>query len=178
MEYYQMVYAAQQYWSSYPSWEGFSPNYFTNNPAFQQLNQQPTEHQMASYEISSTANGDNRPTTPQRASPTQARDFKLKCKGCTRIYTSKKRLENHAARCLLIQGSKASIPAQFDCKKCTKSFKKRLGLVKHVALIHDGDEGQSDEEKKQLQQVSQRSQFHNVSWLAQSSCNSKQSQMK
>lgn len=105
-------------------------------------------------------------------SPTQARDFKLYCEGCLRCFTSRKRLQNHVVKC--IKKINAENPAAFPCRKCSKFFKKRSGLVRHSMKYHDisisfeDDESSEDIEMMENREESQakRSIFHSVALLA------------
>lgn len=159
----------QHYWN-YSPWQGFDSNYFMTTPAFQQLNSQIPVQESADIDL--TDDVDMPSATVVKKSPTQARDFKLFCEDCGRKFTSKKRLENHSIRCL----GKKIVSNPFPCNKCEKSFKKRSSMLKHSSLFHE-DVGKSQSSSKGVKQQRQQvdsprppAQFHNVLWLAQSSC--------
>lgn len=117
-------------------------------------------------------------------SKTQARAFMLICEKCKRVFTSKKRLENHLERCCL----KKDEINRFTCKECFKNFEKNAGLMKHAAKYHDKNieeeqilavspvpgealttENITRKPKQQLKAPSP-SIFHSISLLARSDC--------
>lgn len=58
--------------------------------------------------------------------PTQASNFKISCDVCTRVYSSRKRFENHLEKC----GILAEMKKLFNCADCQKHVRLKT-LIKH-----------------------------------------------
>lgn len=175
MENYLVGLYGYQMYTAYVSWLEYNHHIFLSMPAYQQLNNHKFVEQFISEPIDLT---EDEPTLPEseRQSPTQAKNFKLKCGGCMRSFTSKKRLENHASLCL---GKNMIKP--FACGKCTKAFKKSGGLQKHMKLAHaektekncqENSSGESQIKELGLTLPPVRSIFHSVNLLSRSAANS------
>lgn len=103
------------------------------------------------------------------SSPTQARDFKVKCEKCQRAFTSRKRQQNHMKRCIVERGKASMKP--FVCRECSRRFMKRAGLAKHTEKFHR--ETVAVRPEVQFYPEASRSIFHSINLLAESDCNSK-----
>lgn len=99
----------------------------------------------------------------------EALDFKLTCENCKKNLTSKKRYENHLAKCNNKSSSEKSMEKPFPCGECFKRFMKKNGLIKHMRICHDRkNETEALEAEKEAQNI--RSIFHSISRMAESDC--------
>ena len=159
-----------QIYVDYSKWTSDNENFYADNPAFQDLNNQNymksltvdlTESEVKKADEVNQIDGSMEVARPE--SPTQARDFKLHCEGCKRSFTSKKRLQNHQIKCSK-KLRREKIRA-FSCRECRKTFTKRSGLVNHCMKYH--------EEQLPIVNVEspkKRSIFHSIEMMAVSDC--------
>lgn len=144
-----------QFYYDYDSWLMNNQNFYSALPAYQELNRPTFVHSFNAESIDLTDEATTGPSPP--LSPTQAKDFKLNCEGCERSFTSKKRLQNHMARCNM---------KTFPCQVCRKNFMNRAGLSRHLKMhINKPMMGQIN-----LPEAPRRSIFHSVQLLAISDC--------
>lgn len=159
-----------QIYVDYSKWTSNNENFYADNPAFQDLNNQ---NYMKSLTVDLTENEvtkaekvnevDELTEVLRPDSPTQARDFKLHCEGCKRSFTSKKRLQNHLIKCnKKLRRVKVSA---FSCRHCRKNYTKRSGLIKHCIKYHKGSSQNEIEKSPNKQSI-----FHSIELMAISDC--------
>jgi hypothetical protein len=107
----------------------------------------------------------------------EAWNFRLHCEHCDTEYTSRKRLENHYQKCVVLNPNISE--SEFTCQftQCKKSFKTHTGFENHMWKVHQQratpkvteiEEGNLtiDESVNQIQ--AKRSIFHSIELLARS----------
>lgn len=168
-------------YKSYAMWNAYHQHqnqlgYYSSVPAYQQL----------AYIVTSSLPSPSSDTTldSNSTSPTSMRDFKLTCEHCGSVYTSRKRLQNHYEKCIVLN---PHLDEVIVCKICKRTFRTNPGYANHMTKFH-GETIKENEEVKRIrkrarseddiEQVKQemrqdvrhqkRSIFHSIELLAQS----------
>lgn len=100
------------------------------------------------------------PESPE--SPTQASSFKLQCRGCDRIFVSKKRLQNHLIEC---EKPKVEEVNPVLCETCGEQFRTTVTLLRHNSRSHSAT---PQSPRREHVKTAKRSIFHHIDELAQS----------
>lgn len=119
------LYKSYAMWNAYHSQQQQPLGYFSSVPAYQQLSYIVTANLPSPSAESST---DSNST-----SPTSMRDFKLTCEHCGSVYTSRKRLQNHYEKCIVLH---PHLDEVIVCKICKRTFRTNQGYANHLAKFH------------------------------------------
>lgn len=93
---------------------------------------------------------------------TQASSFRLPCRGCERIFVSKKRLQNHLIEC---EKPKVEEVNPVLCETCGEQFKTTVTLLRHKSWSHSAT---PESLRREHVKTAKRSIFHDIDELAQS----------
>lgn len=117
------IYKSYAMWTAYQNQFGF----YSSIPAYHQISTTPVLLQSPS-DYGSGSSPDYKPE-----SPTSARDFKLNCEHCGSVYTSRKRLQNHYEKCIVLN---PHLDELIVCKVCKRTFKTNTGYTNHMMRFH------------------------------------------
>jgi hypothetical protein len=161
------IYKSYALWSAYQSQFGF----YSSLPAYHQLSTTPVLIRSPSSLSSSSDSTTEQIQHFNRESPSTMRDFKLICEHCGSVYTSRKRLQNHYEKCVVLH---PHLDELIGCKVCKRTFKTNTGYTNHMMRFHsEVVESQKvieieDDASMEVEQSKERSIFHSIDMLARS----------